>query len=65
MGLTLSCPEAIPWICVVVFVWLRPVLCCFAVFLWAKRKSGREICGSSLVPSLFVCLSVGCLFMFP
>ena len=24
-----------------------PSLCCFAVFLLAKRKSGREICGSS------------------
>ena len=23
-----------------------PVLCCFAVFLLAKRKSGREICGA-------------------
>ena len=40
-----------PWICVV-FVWCGsgPVLCCFAVFLLAKRKSGREICGSSLLP---------------
>ena len=42
-----------------------PVLCCFAVFLWAKRKSGREICGSSLVPFFgrFFCLVV--LFLFP
>ena len=36
------------------FVWCGsgPVLCCFAVFLLAKRKSGREICGSSLLPSV-------------
>ena len=50
------------------FVWCGsgPVLCCFAVFLLAKRKSGREICGSSLLPffclfSFFVCVSMMCL----
>ena len=43
-----------PWICVV-FVWCGsgPILCYFAVFLLAKRKSGREICGSSLLPFFF------------
>ena len=49
------------------FVWCGsgPVLCCFAIFLLAKRKSGREICGSSLLPffvcSLFFCVSMMCL----
>ena len=53
MGLTLSCPEAHGF---VLFFWCGsgPVLCCFAVFLLAKRKSGGEICGSSLLP-FFVC----------
>ena len=48
-----------------VFVWCGsgPVLCCFAVFLLAKGKSGREICGSSLLPffvcsRFFVCVSM-------
>ena len=32
-------------ICVVFVGCSGPVLCCFAVFLLAKRKSGRVICG--------------------
>ena len=34
---------------VLVFVGPCPVLCCFAVLLVAKRKSGWGICGSFLV----------------
>ena len=43
-----------PWICVVFLVWLRPRFVLFRCFLLAKRKSGGEICGSSLLP-FFVC----------
>ena len=48
------------------FVWCGsgPVLCCFRCFsLLAKRKSGREICVSSLLPGffLFVGFSMVCL----
>ena len=50
MGLTLPCLEAKTWICLGVFGVAPAPFCVALLFcLMAKRKSGREICGSSLV----------------
>ena len=39
------------------WLWLRPLFCVgLLLFLLVKRKSGREICVSSLCCLVFVCL---------
>ena len=58
VGFTPSCLEAILMdLRVFCLVWLRPRFVSFrCVFLLAKRKSGREICGSLLLPVFSFCV---------